>query len=167
MYISLPPKLSFAVSAVLAMASSSAQSLGVLASDVQSASPFMPTQATDPSYADWFYSTPNYTFCDAKLLASFWGGDTWNAKLQAGWKLSIGDEPVLQDMLAQARQQQQVGFCTIDDADNPAYSWDDLEMLAQYWGEPTANDAKLKVEDGIFWGQNAYVLDSLSAARGY
>lgn len=163
-------RLSLAVSAALAVGSTTAQTLGPVAAEY--ASPFLPTQQDDPAYADWFYSTPVYTFCDAKLLANLWGTDTWGAKLQAGWKLSIGDEATLQAYLGEARglleaQHRERGdVCTIDDADNPPYSWEDLEYLAQYWGEATADDAKLKVEDQLFWGGNAYVLESLNAARG-
>lgn len=165
--------LSLAVSAALTMGSAAAQTLGPVASEHQSPSPFLPVQTLDPAFADVFYDVgPVYTFCDAKLLAHAWGTDTWSAKLEAGAKIANGLEDNVQAVLAEARGQLEerhlsVGdVCTIDDADNPSYSWEDLEILAEYWGEPTANDAKLKVEDALFRGQNAYVHESLAVARG-
>jgi len=164
--------LALAVSAALALGPATAQTLGPAAGAHRSPSPLLPVQALDPSYADVFYETPVYTFCDAKLLAHVWGVDTWGAKLEAGAKIANGLEANVQSLLADARGQleerhRSVGdVCTIDDADNPPYSWEDLEILAQYWGEPTANDAKLKVEDALFRGFNVEVLTALNEARG-
>jgi len=173
--LSLKQQLSLAVSAALTMGSAAAQSPGLPVAERHGISPFLPVQATDPAYADWFYSSPNYTYCDAKLLAHFWGVDAWTAKLEAGWKLANGAEGVVDDLLGQARgmteaQQQQSplgGFCGLEDADNPPYSWDDLGLLAQYWGMNNAEEAKLRVVDALFYGGNARVVEDLGAARGF
>lgn len=114
---------------------------------------------------DTFYADKNYTYCDLKLLAKFWGEDTYKAKITAGTMMEQGQGQNIPPKLATARTMGGVE-CTFADADNPDYTYDDAVALAKYWGMKQPGDAKTKVAEALFNGNNVHVIRSLRAARG-
>lgn len=113
---------------------------------------------------DTFYANKNYTYCDLKLLAKFWGEDTYKAKISAGTMMEQGQGQHIPGKLAVART---MGVtCAWTDADNPNYTYDDAVALAKYWGMKEPWDAKTKIGESIFNGANIHVIRSLRAARG-
>ena len=70
------------------------------------------------------YSESNYSFCDANVLAQFWGVDTQDAKLRLGRKILWGDHQTIGEILGQAysRFGCQQGF-NFEDAPRVAELW--------------------------------------------
>lgn len=70
------------------------------------------------------YTELNYSFCDANVLAQFWGINTEDAKLRLGRKILLGDQQTIDQMLGQAYSQFgcQQGF-NFEDAPNVAELW--------------------------------------------
>lgn len=120
--------------------------------------------ATAANPVDAFYNNKNHTYCDLKLLAKFWGEDTYKAKIAAGNMILEGNGGWLPGKLQAARS---MGVsCTFFDADNPNYTYDDAVALAKYWGYNNPGQAKSKVAEQLFNGNNIHVIRSLRAARG-
>jgi hypothetical protein len=105
-----------------------------------------------------------YTYCDAKLLAAYWGQSIYEAKARAGEKLLRGERSVVGDFLSSARSRapENGTTCTFDEE---GYSYDDAALLAKYWGKPTPWDAKLKINRLLMSGNNAAVQKALQSAK--
>jgi len=118
------------------------------------------------NYANTFYQTGGYTYCDAKLLAGLWNQSVWDAKVIAGDKLAHGLADAVRDQLQDARNQADRNNirCTFEDADNPRYTYDDAVKLAAFWGEPTPYDAKLKIGRLLQDGYNDAIRSALRSA---
>lgn len=103
-----------------------------------------------------FYAGNEFTFCDLKYLQNMWGKSNYDAKVFAGEKILDGAIEFFRGELKYAKE---IGVkkgirCEYRDADNPSYSYKDVEKLAKYWGTPTVWDAKLKI--GSFLEQHKY-----------
>lgn len=118
------------------------------------------------NYANTFYKTGGYTYCDAKLLAGLWKESVWEAKVIAGDKLAHGLADAVREQLQDARNQagRNNVSCSFEDADNPQYTYDDAVKLANYWGEPTPYDAKLKIGRLLQDGYNDAIRSALRSA---
>lgn len=118
------------------------------------------------NYANTFYQTGGYTYCDAKLLAGLWNQSVWDAKVIAGDKLAHGLADAVREQLQDARNQagRNNVRCSFEDADNPRYTYDDAVKLANYWGEPTPYDAKLKIGRLLQDGYNDAIRSALRSA---
>ena len=70
------------------------------------------------------YRESGYSFCDANVLAQFWGINTEDAKLRLGRKILLGDYQTIDQMLGQAYSQSgcQQGF-NFEDAPKIAELW--------------------------------------------
>lgn len=68
-----------------------------------------------------------YAYCDAEKLGQYWGMATYNAKLNAGYKILIGDQRYLDEALAEAIQSYTCpnGF-NVDDSKDVAALWSGL-----------------------------------------
>ncbi len=113
-----------------------------------------------------FYSTGDYTYCDAKLLSNYWRQTPFDSKIRAGDKIARGEDYVVKDYLTSARKYalEHNVRCTFEDANNPDYSYDDASRLARYWGNQSPHEAKLKIAGLLQEGRNKYVRSSLQAA---
>jgi len=120
-------------------------------------------QAHAGGYEDDFF-TNGYNYCDAKLIASFWGTDTVKAKLAAGKLLykieSGGGKKAVENILSLARLWTK---CEWDDGSD--YTYDDMKVLADYWGLPTPFDAKLKVGKLLTEGKRQQLKDEYKKSR--
>lgn len=118
--------------------------------------------------ADAFYASGNYTYCDIKLLANFWGVSRGDAKITAGRKIQLGNTRIVNEKIQAARPygRQRGVTCSFADADNPAYSYNDAVALAKYWGMRSPSDAKAKIGQLLYSGGNIHIRRSLRAARG-
>lgn len=85
---------------------------------------------SNQDYAEQFFAA-GYTFCDAEKLGYFWGISQYDAKVQAGYKIWVGDQAVLDQVLAQAISQ---FHCP-----NNAFNMDDATKLAELWSAPAAS----------------------------
>lgn len=119
---------------------------------------------------DVFYVQGQYTYCDAKVLASYWGADLndpLDAKIFAGQKILNGNLQWLKQELSSAGQAwQQTGqTCSFLELDNPNYSDKDLEDITRYWSLGSNLEAKLKIIQYVIGGGNPWVRSELEQAR--
>ncbi len=114
-----------------------------------------------------FYDNPNYTFCDIKLLSAYWKQSRYDSKIRAGEKLLRNEHYVVEDYLNSARAYavEHNVRCDFFDADNPSYSYQDAETLADFWGQSSPADAKAKVGTMLQRGDNKLVIQALNNAR--
>lgn len=115
-----------------------------------------------------FYAGQKYTYCDARVLANFWGTDVWDAKVGGGEMLLKREGSRLQQKLRDAADiwSQEGKSCNFEDMDNPVYSYDDAVSLAAFWGGGMSPyDAKLKIVLNVEGGGNSWVVSELAKAR--
>jgi len=122
--------------------------------------------ANEADAIDAFFRGEEFTFCDLKYLQNMWGKSNFEAKIFAGQKILAGDIDFFRGELKYARQ---IGLkkgirCEYRDADNPAYSYNDVEKLAKYWKTPTVWDAKLKIGAMLEQGMNKDIQAELRKA---
>ena len=114
-----------------------------------------------------FYDNPNYTYCDIKLLAAYWNQSRYDSKIRAGEKLLRNEQYVVEDYLSSARayaREHNVN-CDFTDADNPRYTYQDAETLADFWGRSTVADAKSKIGSMLQNGENKLIMQALHNAQ--
>ena len=114
-----------------------------------------------------FYDN-GYNYCDAKVLAAFWGeASPTDAKLRLGDKMLRWGPDEAQSFVPTARVQAQrraeeAGLpCTYEDGD---YTWDDVLLLASYWGR-TDLDTKYKMASYLVDGLNEDLQSDLQQAN--
>ena len=108
------------------------------------------------------FADSQYDYWDAKVLASFWGTDTWDAKARIGRKILWGVENVayLEQMLLDARIE---ALNTADPIDYffEGYTYDDAEQLRDFWGEISTWDTKLRIGRNLIMGNDDVVETAL------
>ena len=115
-----------------------------------------------------FYHSGEFTYCDAKILASHWNNTPYQAKVLGGRKIMAGAYNFFKSELraAVSTSERKGVQCTFADANNPPYSYNDAVKLARHWGNGmTPYDAKLKVVLNIKGGGNLWVRSELAKAR--
>ena len=98
-----------------------------------------------------------YTYWDAAQLAEYWGQSLGEAKARIGRKVLWGqtDVAILEQMLLDARlaslqsleETETLRFYLESD-----YSYDDAAALADFWGDATPYEAKLRIERNLILG---------------
>lgn len=108
----------------------------------------------------------DYTYCDAEILANYWEQSITEAKARIGRKILWGDGglPFLEQFLLDARIKalQSPSLCYYRLS---RYSYYDAVALADFWGEPTPWDAKLRIEKNLILGNDEIVGEALELAR--
>ena len=93
-----------------------------------------------------------YVYCDAKLVAEFWGDDIGETKATIGLKILNGLGSAVADILNSSRQ---AGHsCEWSDT---GYTYADAERLASIWGLAEPYQAKLRVASYVTNGQGSVV----------
>ncbi|MCB9760349.1 MAG: hypothetical protein H6739_10975 [Alphaproteobacteria bacterium] len=105
------------------------------------------------------------TYCDARLLAEWWGVDPWDAKVALGQKVTNGfslDE-IERDVMGPAREhaRKRGEVCAIWEGD---VSYEDADALACFWGT-TLEDAKVRIGQKLTNGDKDILDRVLSQAR--
>jgi hypothetical protein len=91
----------------------------------------LPSVASAQSSNTFFESS--YDYCDAKLLAGFWGESVSDAKATISQKIDLGAEDFVKSALSTARERaiiQETPVCTIYEM---GYTYADAEALAAAW----------------------------------
>lgn len=111
---------------------------------------------------DTFFASGRYTYCDAKLLARFWGETPWKAKHTAGRMIQRGQGRFLPGKLAVARRltRNNYRFCNY----TMAYQYNDAVLVARYWrsGVGGAKDWMGKM---LYLGRNWRIRQVIRLAR--
>jgi len=95
-----------------------------------------------------------YNYCDAVILGDFWGQSVAESKARIGRKVMWGDDgvPYLEQYLVDARIEalkESTPPCAYSDV---GYSYDDAAALAEFWGEPSAWEAKERIVHNLMLG---------------
>ncbi|HSM80128.1 MAG TPA: hypothetical protein VLS96_00500 [Nodosilinea sp.] len=121
-------------------------------------------QAVSQRYAqaeiDAYYNS-GYTYWDAAQLASYWGQNLDDTKARMGRKMLWGaaDIAMLEQFLLDARL---ASLSSVDDLrfyGESEYTYQDAVVLAEFWGDATPYDAKLRIERNLIMG-SAYEVDN-------
>ncbi len=114
------------------------------------------------------YFVQGYTYCDAKVLAAFWGETTpYAAKVRLGDKMlrwgPADAQAHVPDARAQALQKPASEMpCWFTDG---GYSYDDAVLLATYWGQKSELDAKYKMTRLLGQGKDTDIQTALKNAK--
>lgn len=109
-----------------------------------------------------------YTYCDAKVLAAFWGESTpYAAKVRLGDKMlrwgAAEAHAHVPAARAQALQQPESQLpCSFEDG---GYTYDDAVLLAAYWGKNEPWDAKVKMAHMLIDGKDRGIRAALKRAK--
>lgn len=107
-----------------------------------------------------------YTYCDAKVMASFWQESSpYDAKVRLGHKMlqGVASEPFVASARSRAAQISDENLpCTYEDG---GFSYSDMEVLARAWGRDVWS-TKLKVRRGLVSGDEPALRRTLKQARG-
>lgn len=109
-----------------------------------------------------FFSS-DYNYCDAKVLAAFWGVGVTESKERIGRKLRSKNRNVVERSLARGRQavvDEPTKRCSFDET---GFSYADAEKLGTYW-KKSVDDAKTLVEKKVTMGGTNAVKEALAAA---
>ena len=109
-----------------------------------------------------------YTYCDAKVLAAFWGEATpYAAKVRLGDKMlrwgAAEAHAYVPAARAQALQQPEAQLpCSFEDG---GYTYDDAVLLAAYWGKSEPWGAKVKMAHMLIDGKDRGIKVALKRAK--
>ena len=114
------------------------------------------------------YFLEGYNYCDAEVLAAFWGEATpYDAKVRLGTKM-LRWGPADADAHLPAARAKAVNMplgempCWYADY---GYSFEDAEVMAVYWEWDDVSDAKLKMTRMLIKGNDAELRAALKAAK--
>lgn len=115
---------------------------------------------------DTFFSS-GYTYWDAAQLASYWGQDVDEAKARMGRKILWGpaDVALLEQFLLDARLESLQSVNDLRFYSETSYTYDDAAALAEFWGDATPYDAKLRIERNLIMGNADEVDYALELAK--
>jgi hypothetical protein len=124
------------------------------------------SRATQRQEWDAFFSS-QYTYWDAKVLSTFGNQSLGEAKARIGRKLLWGpsDQAILDQFLVDARVQALQSVERLDLYAESSYHYDDAQALANFWGDATPYDAKLRIERNLIMGNEQVVEDALQLVR--
>lgn len=102
---------------------------------------------------DTFFSS-GYSYWDAAQLASYWGQAVDEAKARIGRKILWGpaDVALLEQFLLDARLESLQSVSDLRFYSESRYTYGDAAMLAEFWGDATPYDAKLRIERNLIMG---------------
>lgn len=114
-----------------------------------------------------FFASGKYTYCDAKILANYWGQSVVEAKARIGRKLMWGNGgvPFLEQFMVDARVralQNPEELCYFQEN---KYTYNDAVVLAEFWGDRTPWEAKLRIERNLLLGNKQVVQQALGLAQ--
>ncbi|WP_155523768.1 hypothetical protein [Nodosilinea nodulosa] len=123
-------------------------------------------QTAEQAELDAFFSS-KYTYWDAAQLATYWGQNLEEAKARIGRKIRWGpaDVAILEQFLLDARLESLQSVNDLRFYGESSYTYDDAAALAEFWGDPTPYDAKLRIERNLILGNADQVETALQLAR--
>ena len=131
--------------------------LALFSSVSHAASPLAP--------APLFLDHPDFTFCDAQLLAELWGVDVDEAKQRAQQKLSDFGLDSVEGVLLRGRDEQLARSETLCDLPMHNIRSAEAAALAVFWGI-SEEEAKARASQKLFHGDEWVLYSELEAAQG-
>ena len=113
------------------------------------------------------FTISKYTYCDATLLADYWGQSIYAAKARIGRKViwQSGGIPFLEQMLVDARLKALTTEGTRCGYQDNGYTYDNAVALAEFWGDPSPWKAKQRIEHNLMLGNQDVVDAALNQIR--
>ncbi|MBW4462723.1 MAG: hypothetical protein KME47_21170 [Nodosilinea sp. WJT8-NPBG4] len=113
------------------------------------------------------YLSSGYNYWDAAQLANYWGQNVDEAKARIGRKILWGpaDVALLEQFLLDARLEALQSVDELRLYSETTYTYDDAAALAEFWGDATPYDAKLRIERNLIMGNFQEVGYALKLAR--
>lgn len=113
------------------------------------------------------FGNSQYTYWDARVLANFWGNSVMDAKTYMGRKLLAGmhSKALLEQHVLDARVK---ALANVEDLKlfyDAGYGYEDAADLADFWGDSTPWQTKMRIERNIIMGNNQGVRRALTMAR--
>lgn len=127
--------------------------------------PGAPARSADPLQK---WADSGYHYCDAKILGSLWGTDTFEAKKTVGRKLGWGNRNIVESELRRARKAAERRPGVACDYHEAGFSYADAEKLAGIW-KVDVGQAKRTIAQKVLHGQERMVrklVDRPAAAGG-
>ncbi len=145
--------------------SSAGIDIPVLTVQLQDAQNINNVRTTQQQEWDAFFNS-SYTYWDAKVLSKFWNQNVGEAKARIGRKLLWGpsNQAILDQFLVDARVQALQSAESLDLYAESSYDYDDAQALAEFWGDSTPYEAKLRIERNLVLGNEQVVKDALQFA---
>jgi hypothetical protein len=103
-----------------------------------------------------------YNFCDAKLIAAYWGVGFDQAKADAGQKIIDRGKEGKKAVNQIIKEGRKIAACEWVDTQ---HSYEEAELLATYWGMSDPSEAKAKVARLYTEGNAKQVRKALKAAQ--
>lgn len=101
-----------------------------------------------------------FNYCDAKLIASYWGMGIGQAKASAGQKILAGNTGNVKAVMQASRNQgNRCGF------EDTGLTYDDAATLAAFWGWNDVGQMKSKIASYYTDGQDGVITNALRQAR--
>lgn len=124
-------------------------------------------ELTDEQAANKFWDF-GYNYCDAMVMAAFWKQEQpYEAKVTIGHKLwHLGQEQteiVLREGRAEALKKADDRLPTY--YDDGGYSYEDAELLAEYWGTEDVYESKITMSRLLIGGHEKVLKSALDSAR--
>lgn len=115
---------------------------------------------------DVFFNS-GYTYWDARVMANFWGQSVTDAKTGIGMKLMGGplSKALLSINLTEAREKAIRNADSLDLYSVSGFSYDDAAEIAEFWGDASPYDGKIRIEKNLVLG-NADALRSFLRLNG-
>ena len=129
----------------------------VICSTLAIGAAMLPQAAYAASDEETFYNS-GYNYCDATLLAAYWGLDSYAAKVTAGQKIKRKNKQGVKEALANGRTMASCEFSAT------GHTYEDAEKLASYWGMANVVEAKNKVALLYTRGNSKQVKNALKKA---
>lgn len=123
------------------------------------------SQQTFSQELDAFWNS-DYTFWDATVLAMYWRQTLEDSKAQIGRKILFGpaDVSILEQMLLDAQLDAVYNAESLTLYSQSDYSYEDAAILADFWGDPTPYDAKIRIERNLATNGGSLVQEALRLA---
>jgi hypothetical protein len=126
------------------------------------------SQSGTETEVDAFFAS-EYTYWDAAQLADYWGQSLIEAKARMGRKILWGpaDVAILEQFLLDARLD---SLQTLEETENlrfyseSDYDYADAVALAEFWGDSSPYQAKLRIERNLIMGNADEVATALQLA---
>jgi hypothetical protein len=155
-----------ALSLALALASPFAMTLDAMAQEQITRPAVVQQVAQRDNELNTFFSS-GYDYWDAAVLSEFWGMSMIESKAYIGRKLAWGGQSkaLLQQHMLDARMK---ALGRVDELKlffDAGFGYDDAAKLAEFWGDSSPWETKLRVERNLIMGDYEVVTNALRMAK--
>lgn len=129
-------------------------------------SPLQVAQASESQAYQAFFDS-RFNYWDAAVLSKFWTDSISDTKVRMGRKILWGgaSKAYLEQQMMDARIKALAEADRLHFFFDAGYDYDDAKTLAEFWGDSSPWEGKLRVERNIIMGNEQVVRSALTQAR--